>query len=145
MLFVDGSALFKWVGNKNRLLKERQNKILDAFTARKDEEYFATRVANEQIGENEYNLSVSRYMEPKDVREEIGIVAVNAEIARGDRPGSHPATGIQVRHRRHSRRLGGEGIVSRNDDLIQEHCPERVEFRPEDESGQACEENQVVR
>ena len=63
VLFVDGSALFKWVGNKNRLLKEHQNKILDAFTARKDEEYFATRVANEQIGENEYNLSVSRYME----------------------------------------------------------------------------------
>jgi type I restriction enzyme M protein len=38
-------------------------------------------VPNKEIGENEYNLSVSTYVEQEDTREVIDIDALNAEIA----------------------------------------------------------------
>lgn len=36
--------------------------------------------ACEEIAENDYNLSVSTYVEPEDTREKIDIVKLNAEI-----------------------------------------------------------------
>ena len=38
-------------------------------------------VANQQIAENDYNLSVSSYVEAKDTREMIDIKVLNAEVA----------------------------------------------------------------
>ena len=37
-------------------------------------------VDNQQIAENEYNLSVSSYVEAKDTREVIDIKVLNAEV-----------------------------------------------------------------
>jgi type I restriction enzyme M protein len=39
-------------------------------------------VANDVIAENDYNLSVSTYVEQEDTREKVDIVKLNAEIAR---------------------------------------------------------------
>jgi type I restriction enzyme M protein len=80
--FIDASAEFTRNGNKNKLLPEHQKKILDAFTARVEIEHFARLVPNEEIGENDYNIAVSSYVEQKDEREEIDIKKLNAEIAR---------------------------------------------------------------
>ena len=82
VLFVDASAQFKRVGNKNKLMGEDQEKILGALDAREFQEYFAALVSNEEIGKNDYNLAVSSYVEPEDTREVIDIVELNAEIAR---------------------------------------------------------------
>jgi type I restriction enzyme M protein len=82
VLFIDASAEFERVGNKNRLTDEHQDKILEAFTTRKDLEYFARLASSEEIAENEYNIAVSSYVEPEDTREEIDITELNAEIAR---------------------------------------------------------------
>lgn len=82
VLFVDASAQFKRVGNKNKLMGEDQQKILDALDAREFQEYFAALVSNEEIGKNDYNLAVSSYVEPEDTREVVDIVELNAEIAR---------------------------------------------------------------
>ena len=82
VLFIDASAEFKRVGNKNKLLEEHRARILDAFTTRDSEDYFATIVSNEDIAANEYNIAVSSYVELEDTREEIDIVELNAEIAR---------------------------------------------------------------
>lgn len=79
-LFIDASEEFSRVGNKNKLLDENIQKILDAFKARKDSEYFAKLVHNEKIAKNEYNLTVSSYVQPKDDREEINITELNAGI-----------------------------------------------------------------
>ena len=38
-------------------------------------------VDNQQITENDYNLSVSSYVEAKDTREVIDIKVLNAEVA----------------------------------------------------------------
>ncbi|MDK2963611.1 MAG: type restriction enzyme protein [Verrucomicrobiota bacterium] len=80
-LFIDASAEFTRSGNKNKLTSKHRKKILDAFTARKDVEHFARLMPNEEIGENDYNIAVSSYVEQKDEREEIDIKELNAEIA----------------------------------------------------------------
>lgn len=79
-LFIDGSALFERDGNKNTMNEEHRAKILDAFEQRQDVEYFAHLVDNGEIAENDYNLSVSSYVEAEDTREVIDIIELNAEI-----------------------------------------------------------------
>jgi len=81
VLFVDASKLFKRVGNKNELLEEHQKMILDAVAAREDIENFARLVPNEDIALQQFDLSVSRYVQPVDTRVAVDIRAVNARIA----------------------------------------------------------------
>ncbi len=81
-LFIDASNEFVRSGNKNKLLPEHQQKILDAFTERKDIDHFAQLVDNGEIAENGYNIAVTSYVEQPSTCEEIDIVALNADIAR---------------------------------------------------------------
>ncbi|GAA1761613.1 hypothetical protein GCM10009810_21290 [Nostocoides vanveenii] len=82
ILFIDGSALFTRTGNKNKLTDAHQKRILEAFVCREAAPHFAALVDAETIEENGYNLSVTSYVEAEDTREEVDIVALNAEIAR---------------------------------------------------------------
>lgn len=79
-LFIDASAEFVRGGNKNKLGQNNQDKILDAFTNREDIEHFGRLVPNSEIAENDYNLSVSSYVEGEDTTEVIDITKLNAEI-----------------------------------------------------------------
>ena len=49
---------------------------------RKDVEYVSKLVPNSEIEAQDYNLSVSTYVEQEDTREVIDIVELNKEIAR---------------------------------------------------------------
>ncbi len=80
VLFIDASKLFVKNGNKNLLAEEHQNKIMELYEARKDEQYLAKLVKNDDILANNCNLSVSSYVEQEDTREEIDIAAVNAKL-----------------------------------------------------------------
>lgn len=80
-LFIDASNEFTRSGNKNKLLPEHQQKILDAYTERKDIPHFARLVHNSDIAKNGYNIAVSSYVEQKDEREAVDIKALNAQIA----------------------------------------------------------------
>lgn len=80
-LFIDASAQFTRIGNKNRLTEAHRQKILDSFVSRKNMAHFSRLVNNRAIAENGYNLSVSSYVEEKDMREIVDIKALNAEIA----------------------------------------------------------------
>ena len=82
VLFIDGSAEFVRPGNKNKLDDANRQKILDAFTAREDADYFAKLVPASEIADNDYNLSVSSYVEPEDMTEKIDIIELNARIAK---------------------------------------------------------------
>ncbi|MFT4217729.1 MAG: type I restriction-modification system subunit M [Micropruina sp.] len=82
VLFIDASAEFTRVGNKNKLLPRHQQHILDTFTTREDVDHVATLVPNEDIAANDYNIAVSSYVVREDTREVIDIRALNAEIAR---------------------------------------------------------------
>jgi type I restriction enzyme M protein len=81
VLFIDASAEFVRVGNKNKLTEANQQKILDVFIARQDADHFARLVPNAEIVENGYVVSVSSYVEQEDTREVLDIEKLNAEIA----------------------------------------------------------------
>ncbi len=79
-LFIDASKECVKVTNNNKLTNENIEHILATYEARQDKKYYAAVVANDKIAENEYNLSVSSYVEQEDTREKIDIVKLNAEI-----------------------------------------------------------------
>lgn len=79
-LFIDASKECIKVTNNNKLSDENINNILKIFTDREDIEYISKLVSNKEIAENDYNLSVSTYVEKEDTREEIDIVELNREI-----------------------------------------------------------------
>ena len=79
-LFIDASKECVKVTNNNKLTDENINNIVDIFTKREDKEYVAKLVPNKEIEENDYNLSVSTYVEKEDTREKIDIVKLNKEI-----------------------------------------------------------------
>ncbi|ADU11451.1 type I restriction-modification system subunit M [Micromonospora aurantiaca] len=81
VLFIDASAEFKRVGNKNKLLPEHRKMILDAFVARRSVDHFARLVPNTDIAGNSHNLSVSSYVEEEDTRQRVDITALNAKIS----------------------------------------------------------------
>ena len=79
-LFIDASNECVKVTNNNKLTEENIVRIVEKFVSRADVEYFSRSVPYEEIAENDYNLSVSTYVEAEDTREVIDIVKLNAEI-----------------------------------------------------------------
>ncbi len=80
VLFIDASKEFVKVTNNNKLSEDNIDSIVNSFVSREDKEYFSRLVAYDEIKENDYNLSVSTYVEAEDTREIIDIVKLNAEI-----------------------------------------------------------------
>ncbi|WP_172135745.1 type I restriction-modification system subunit M [Adlercreutzia sp. ZJ473] len=82
VLFVDASAEFERRDSKNKLMPGNIQHIMDVIERRSEEEHFSKRVSNDDVIANDANLSVSSYVEKEDMREEVDIKALNAEIAR---------------------------------------------------------------
>lgn len=80
-LFIDASEECIKVTNNNRLTPENIDSIVKIFTDRQDVEYKAKLAKYDDIKDNDYNLSVSTYVEARDTREVIDINALNAQIA----------------------------------------------------------------
>lgn len=80
--FIDasGEEFYKKETNNNVLTEEHIEKIMQLFAGKEDKEYIAKSVDKDKIAEENYNLSVSTYVETKDTREVIDIKALNAEI-----------------------------------------------------------------
>ncbi len=81
-LFIDATKECVKVTNNNKLSEDNINSILETFKARQDKDYVSRLVPNSVIAENDYNLSVSTYVEQEDTREVIDITELNKEIAR---------------------------------------------------------------
>lgn len=79
-LFIDASKEYVKVTNNNKLTEENIQKIVDVYTSKETVEHFSCLVPNEKIAENDYNLSVSSYVEAEDTREKVDIKVLNAEI-----------------------------------------------------------------
>lgn len=82
VLFIDGSAEFTRVANKNKLTPDHQQKVLTTLEGRVEEAHYSALVSNADIAANGYNIAVSSYVEAEDTREVVDITALNAEIAR---------------------------------------------------------------
>ena len=81
--FIDASGedFFKKVTNNNVLEDSHIERIMELFDKKENVAHTAITVENSKIAENDYNLSVSSYVEAKDNREVIDIKVLNAEIA----------------------------------------------------------------
>ncbi len=78
--FIDASGLFKKETNNNDMLDEHIEHIMAAFASKEDLPHFAKSVPLERIAANDYNLSVSSYVEARDTREVVDIAQLNAEL-----------------------------------------------------------------
>lgn len=78
--FIDASGLYKKETNNNVLTDEYIEQLMQTFDTKNDVEYFAKSVDVKAIADNDYNLSVSAYVEAKDIREVINITELNSEI-----------------------------------------------------------------
>jgi len=79
--FIDASSEFVHEGNKNKLSDGNIANIHETYATKQDKEHFAKLIDNTTIAANDYNLSVSSYVEKEDTREAVDIDALNAEIA----------------------------------------------------------------
>ena len=80
--FIDASGVefYKKETNNNILTDAHIEKIMSMFDTKENVEHVAKLVDYEKIVENDYNLSVSSYVEAKDTREIIDINILNKEI-----------------------------------------------------------------
>lgn len=79
-LFIYASKEYVKVTNSNKLTVSNIAHIIDIYKARADKDYLAKVVPNADIEAQDYNLSVSTYVEQEDTREKIDIAVLNAEI-----------------------------------------------------------------
>ncbi|AFC85087.1 type I restriction-modification system subunit M [Frateuria aurantia] len=78
--FIDASALFKKGVNNNLLEDTHIDQIMQVFDSKAAIDHFAQLVPMDMIAANDYNLSVSSYVEARDNREVVNIVLLNAEL-----------------------------------------------------------------
>ncbi|MCI8603933.1 MAG: type I restriction-modification system subunit M [Ruminiclostridium sp.] len=81
-LFIDASNECIKVTNNNKLTEDNISRIVEVFAKREVIKHFSYLATLGEISENEYNLSVSTYVEAEDTREKIDIVKLNEEIER---------------------------------------------------------------
>ncbi len=82
--FIDASGedFFKKATNNNVLEDAHIEQIMEIFDKKEDVAHTAISIDNAKIAENDYNLSVSSYVEAKDNREVVDIAVLNAEISK---------------------------------------------------------------
>jgi type I restriction enzyme M protein len=82
--FIDatGEGFFKKETNNNVLYAEHIEQIMQMFDNKDEVAHIATTIDNTKIEENDYNLSVSNYVEPEDTREKVDIKELNKVFAK---------------------------------------------------------------
>lgn len=80
--FIDASGedFFKKVTNNNLITDDHIAKVMELFADKEEVAHVAVSIDNNKIAENDYNLSVSSYVEAKDTREKINITELNQEV-----------------------------------------------------------------
>ena len=80
VLFIDATNECIKVTNNNKLTQANMDRIIETYAQRKEDKHFSHLANYEEVAENDYNLSVSTYVEAEDTREKIDIQKLNAEI-----------------------------------------------------------------
>ncbi|MEM6736886.1 MAG: type I restriction-modification system subunit M [Bacteroidota bacterium] len=82
--FIDASGedFFKKETNNNIMTDAHIERVMEMFDSKEDVAHVAKSLDNGLIAENDYNLSVSSYIEAKDDREQIDIVELNDKISK---------------------------------------------------------------
>jgi type I restriction enzyme M protein len=81
VLFINAEREFARANTKNTLRPEDIEKVLTKYTDRKDEVFFSRLVDHTEVAENDYSLSVTKYVVAEDTREVVDIKELNKSIA----------------------------------------------------------------
>lgn len=79
--FIDASQEFIHEGNKNKLSEANISKIYKAHRKKEEITHFCHIVTTKDIEAEDFNLSVSTYVEQEDTREAVDIKELNQQIA----------------------------------------------------------------
>ena len=82
--FIDASKYFEKGKNQNLLRDEDIERIMDAYSSKKEIDKFAHLATIEEVKENDFNLNIPRYVDTFEEEEEIDINAVMAEYKKLD-------------------------------------------------------------
>lgn len=80
VLFIDASKEFKKETNNNILSRQNIENIMQILRDRESKPHLSALISDDEIKENNYNLSVSNYVEKEDLREVIDIKELNLEL-----------------------------------------------------------------
>ena len=124
-LFIDATSECVKVTNNNKLTNTNIDNIIEIYKAREDREYVSRLVPNSEVAEQEYNLSVSTYVEQENTSEVIDITELNKEL---------------VKIVEHGKQLRADfdsivskietGTIGKLNELIEKLCPNGVEYLP---------------
>ena len=79
-IFIDATKECIKVTKNNKLTPDNIENIVNTFANREEKAHFSHLAAYDEIVENDYNLSISTYVEAEDTREKVDIEKLNAEI-----------------------------------------------------------------
>ena len=79
-LFIDASKECVKVTNNNKLTDDNLTRIVELYSSREEVEHLVHVASLDEIAGEDYNLSVSTYVEAEDTREKVDITKLNAEI-----------------------------------------------------------------
>ena len=80
ILFIDATKECVKVTNNNKMTSENLDSIINTYVERTDKDYISRLVSSDEVEKQEYNLSVSSYVEQEDTREKIDIKELNKNI-----------------------------------------------------------------
>lgn len=81
ILFIDATKECVKVTNNNKMTAENLDSIINTYVERTDKDYISRLVPSDEVEKQEYNLSVSSYVEQEDTREKIDITELNKQIS----------------------------------------------------------------
>lgn len=81
ILFIDATKECVKVTNNNKMTAENLGSIINTYVERTDKDYISRLVPSDEVEKQEYNLSVSSYVEQEDTREKIDITELNKQIS----------------------------------------------------------------
>lgn len=84
VLFIDASDGFEKATNQNLLSDQHVDRIVSTYKERRDTEQFSYVASLDSIRENDYNLSIPRYVDRFEEEELVDIAQVAKEIKRLD-------------------------------------------------------------
>jgi type I restriction enzyme M protein len=80
IFFIDASKEFIKGKNQNHLNDEHIEKIFETYKARKEIDKYSHKASLEEIGENDYNLNIPRYVDTFEEEESVDIESVSKEL-----------------------------------------------------------------
>jgi len=80
VLFINAAGHFEKGKRQNQLRPEDIDKIIGTYQFRTEEARYSRRVSMEEIGENDFNLNISRYVSTAEAEDEVNLASVHADL-----------------------------------------------------------------